>query len=155
MNAALRIFAHAPPRRSALARPLRSQPLPLVVADGSSELERGAPPIAAPHDTIETEVTVVIERDEVIALEPSILQALAAAPQYGETIEAGYRRKERELADLFGSLTRSEAATLQRRLSTPRDDDALARRFARLVVDRRARLLAILADTPRREALRR
>lgn len=148
MTAALRIFAHAP-HRSALVRPAR---MPLTIAD-SGELT--APSLAAPADTIETEVTIVIERDEVIALEPSILQALASPPRYGETIEAAYRRKERELADLFGSLTRGEAATLERRLSAAREDDVLAQRFARLVVDRRTRLLAILADIPRREALRR
>lgn len=149
MTAALRIFAHAP-RKRALARPART-PLPLVVADESSELT--APSIVI--DTIETEVTQVIERDEVIALEPSILQALAAPPRYGETIDAGYRRKERELAELFGALSRSEAATLERRLTAAREGDVLAQRFARLVVDRRMRLLAILADIPRREALRR
>jgi hypothetical protein len=152
MNAAaLRIFAHAS-RRTVLARPARVL-LPLVIADEESgEVTTIAAPVP---DTVETELTQPIERDEVIALEPSILQTLAAQPRYGETIDSAYRRKERELADLFGALSRAEAMCLERRLTNPREGDVLAERFTRLVVDRRMRLLAILADIPRREACRR
>ena len=195
---ALRIFAHAPRRRS-LVRPGRS----LGVVRASDELPiapvRGQPQATAaacspaPIEKVETvEQIEKIEKIEMVetnaiehleqtekiarvetneklekveriepfaplaaAIEQTILDILASTPDYGETIEAAYRRKERALADVFGALTRSEAATMQRRLTERRDGDALAQRFARLVVDRRTRLLAVLADTPRREARRR
>ena len=162
---ALRIFAHAR-LRSTLARPRPSRALPLVVVTETEPCELVAPALAVPVveevvERVEPEVvTPVIARepaDESIgaAIEQTILDILTSAPMFGETIDAAYRRKERELAELFESLTRSEAATLQRRLVDPRSDDAIATRFARLVVDRRTRLLAVLADAPRREARRR
>ena len=149
---ALRIFATAPRPRS-LVRPGRP-PLNVVVVTQDEEVV--APAIAEPTPV---EPAVEIEpplRDtiEMIAhaIEQTIAEILASAPEYGETIDSAYRRKERALAEVFGSLTRKEAATLHRRLSEPRADDTLAQRFTRLVVDRRTRLLAVLADIPRREA---
>ena len=145
---ALRIFAQAPRPRS-LVRPGRP---PLVVVATKSE-----DVIAAEEPTVEIvpiDEPPLRETIEMIApaIEQTIADILASAPHYGETIEAAYRRKEHTLADVFGSLTRKEAATLHRRLSEPRADDTLAQRFTRLVVDRRTRLLAVLADIPRREA---
>ena len=156
MNA-LRIFAHDL-RPRALVRPGR--PLPqLVVADETTAVM--APPIPSPIDEeeeasvthhIDPEVTCVIEP---MSCEQTIIDVLVTPPHYGETIEAAYRRKERELTELFATLARSEASMLLKRLSDPRTEDALAMRFARLVVDRRTRLLALLADAPRREARKR
>jgi len=153
MNA-LKIFAHAPHRRS-LVRPGRV--VPLVVVTATEEDVLVAPPIAIEPVVCEPREVSEPEPIETIAaaIELTITDILASAPQFGETIDAAFRRKERALADVFGSLTRSEAATLQRRFIEPRTDDALAQRFARLVVDRRTRLLAVLADIPRREARRR
>ena len=111
-----RIFANAPARRS-IARPSPAR-IPVVV------------------------VTPVVEPP---AIDRQIIDTLAGAPAYGETIEAAYRRKERELASLFTALDRNDAAALLRRLSDPRDDDRVAAAFMRLVVDRRTRLLAVLA----------
>jgi len=160
---ALRIFAHAP-LRSSLARPRRPSAL-LVVATTTEPCELVAPTIAAPVvegvvERVEPEVVAPVAREPAnesigAAIEQTILDILTSAPMFGETIEAAYRRKERELAGLFGSLTRGEAATLQRRLVDPRSNDPIASRFARLVIDRRTRLLAVLADVPRREARRR
>lgn len=125
---ALRIYAHAP-ARPMLARPQRMAPPKLVCVVESAD----------PED---------------LACEPHVIGILARAPIAGETIEIAYRRKERELADVFRTLDRYAAAALHRRLSEPRTrtDDELAARFGRLVVERRTRLLAILADAPRREA---
>ena len=122
---ALRIFAHAP-RRPSLPRPQRTS---------------GAQP---------SRVAVVADR---AACEPRVLEILASAAHAGETIDVEYRRKERELAALFAALAPAEAAALQRRLSDARTD--LGARFARLVIERRSRLLAILADAPRRAAATR
>jgi hypothetical protein len=156
MNA-LRIFAHAPRPRS-LVRPGR--PLPVLVTEETTT--KIAPVIATPIEEeqtkedviehVEPEVTYAIEK---MSCEQTIIDVLVTPPHYGETIEAAYRRKERELTELFATLSRSEAAVLLKRLSDPRTEDALATRFARLVVDRRTRLLALLADAPRREARRR
>ena len=153
MNA-LRIFAHAPRPRS-LVRPGR--PLPMAIVE-----ETTTPVIAAPIEEEQTKEDVVEHVDpevtfaiEKMSCEQTIIDVLVTPPHYGETIESAYRRKERELTELFSTLARSEAAVLLKRLSDPRTEDALATRFARLVIDRRTRLLALLADAPRREARRR
>ena len=126
---ALRIYAHAPARPT-LARPHRTPPPKLVCI---------VEPVDAEHFTCEPHVIAILERP----------------PHPGETIEIAYRRKERELVDIFRTLDRATAAALHRRLSEPRTDDELATRFARLLVERRTRLLAVLADAPRRDASRR
>ena len=79
------------------------------------------------------------------AVEPRIIEILTSMAQPGETIESAYRRKERELAALFSGLPKDNAVALHRRLAEPRDDDPLAKPFARLVRERRLRLLAIIA----------
>ena len=167
----LRIFARIPDR-SPLVRPTRPRSeLHALVSreDDEEEVTKVAVPMAVAEPgavehvepeivvRVDSEATHAIERAESIsmAIEDTIIEILATSPAYGETIEAAYRRKERELAVLFASLTRIEAAALQRRLTAPRADDVLAQRFARLVVERRTRLLALLAETPRREARRR
>ena len=135
---------------------------PLVVAE-DEESTQTAITTAVVVDTVEPEVTAVVETVEPevttaieqMSCEQTMIDVLTSSPHYGETIELAYRRKERELTELFATLARGEAATLHKRLSDPRDGDTLASRFARLVIDRRTRLLAILADAPRREARRR
>ena len=82
-----------------------------------------------------------------------LLAVLEASATPGERIEAAFLRKERELAAVFVQLSVPEARELHRRLANPRPDDLVAARFARLVVARRHRLLAVLADARRREAL--
>ncbi len=89
------------------------------------------------------------------AAERALLAILDAPPQPGETLNAAYHRKERELGTAFAKLAVSEARALVRRLTTRRVDDGLAVRFGRLVADRRHRLLAFLGDARRREALAR
>ena len=128
MNA-LKIYAHAPARPT-LPRPHRTAPPKLVCVVESADPEH-------------------------LACEPYVIDILSRPPLTGETIEVAYRRKERELADIFRTLDRAASAALHHRLSEPRTDDELAMRFARLLVERRTRLLAVLADAPRREATRR
>ncbi|MBA3821666.1 MAG: hypothetical protein H0X17_22470 [Deltaproteobacteria bacterium] len=65
----------------------------------------------------------------------------------------GHDAKEQQLRTLFDALSPLAAWTLRRRLANPRSGDPLAC-FARLVVERRGRLLAYLDDTRRRAALR-
>src|SRR5688572_27682546 len=110
----LRIFARADasPRR-ALVHPGRPQRALAVVE------AKPSPPIERSH-----------------VIDDAVLGILASAPAFGETIDAAYRRKERELAALFAALSRCDAAALHRRLVDPREDDLLATRFARLVIER-------------------
>ena len=84
----------------------------------------------------------------------AILTILAAPLRAGETAHAGFRRKEYELGTLFGQLPVDDTRTLHARLGNPRDGDLVAQRFHLLTAERRARLVAFLADAPRRAALR-
>lgn len=125
-------------------------PVAIVEDEESTQIAVAAP--APTVEAIEPEVTTAIEQ---MSCEQTMIDILSSSPHYGETIELAYRRKERELTELFATLSRAEATALHKRLADPREEDKLASRFARLVVDRRLRLLAILADAPRREARRR
>lgn len=87
-----------------------------------------------------------------VALESEILQAFDR-PIIGESMEVGYRRKERELMSTFAALSVLDAYELHRRLSVLVPDDPIARRFQRLIVPRRERLLAFLRDARRRAAI--
>jgi hypothetical protein len=88
-----------------------------------------------------------------VALEEAIVAALDAVPSASETMLTGFQRKERALVQLFAELSVSDARVLHRRLTLPIDGDPLACRFARLISERRARLIAFLADARRREAI--
>ncbi len=87
------------------------------------------------------------------AIDAQLIAILDAALAPGETAADGFRRKEHELGAAFGTLSILEAHVMHARLANPRVDDLLAAKFARLVVDRRARLLAFIADARRRAAL--
>lgn len=83
------------------------------------------------------------------------LHAILVAPLApGETALHGFARKEHELRAIFAALAPCDALALHRRLANPVPGDALAGAFGRLVVERRHRLLAFLADARRRAALR-
>jgi len=89
------------------------------------------------------------------SVEDRVLRILRAPPEWGETVEGAFTRKERELAAVFAALEPAEAGELFRRLSSPRGDDPIAVGFARLVPERRGRLLGLLIGAPRRAALAR
>lgn len=138
MNA-LRIFAHGgrrplagPARTLEPARAMTSRCVPLLVLSG---------PAPAPAETSPDART-----DE----DALLLRLLARAREPHETVSAAYQRKEQELRAMFAALPPAAATALHRRLVTPCPDDPLAAAFHRLVEARRARLLAVLADAPRR-----
>jgi hypothetical protein len=87
--------------------------------------------------------------------ELAVLSILARGAEGGETIEIAFRRKEAELLAVFAELAPLEARSLRERLSSPDPADPVACGFARLVHERRTRLLSFLADAPRRAALKR
>ena len=91
---------------------------------------------------------------QVMSNEAELRAALHQAQLVGETIATYYLRVEHELASLLSTLSVGESRELHRRLSSPASDDVLAKRFERLVVDRRHRLLVFLSNAPRRVAMR-
>jgi hypothetical protein len=111
---------------------------PLVTEDETDELSRELRPSRAWSP---------------VSLEAEIAAVIDALPLPGEQLAAAFRRKELTLGDLFARLSVVEARELHRRFTRSVADDALAVRFNRLVSERRARLLAFLADARRREAL--
>jgi hypothetical protein len=89
-----------------------------------------------------------------VSLEAEILAILDRSPEPGERLEFAFRRKEAELLAAFDKLTVLDARELRRRLALALPGDPIAVRFARLIPQRRARLIAFLDDARRREALR-
>jgi hypothetical protein len=87
-------------------------------------------------------------------IEQAILEILQAA-RGQEIVSEAFRRKEQELRAVFVAFTPIEAGSLLRRLSNPGPGDVLAEQFGRLVVERKQRLLAVLASAPRRAAIAR
>ncbi len=86
--------------------------------------------------------------------EADLLAILTAPLHPGESALCGHQRKEHQLAAIFATLSVGEARTLHQRLSrSPSAADTLASKFAALVLDRRQRLLAFIADTRRRAAV--
>lgn len=103
---------------------------------GPRRPERSRPP------TSHQEISVVH------AGEPAIIDQLRAVierpPVFGESVNDGFIRKERELAMLFRGLAMPIARMLLSRLSDPRAGDAAGEAFARLAAERRRRLLGVL-----------
>ena len=79
--------------------------------------------------------------------------AILAGRIDGESASTAFARKENELKEVFETLTIAESRALHGRLTMPKDGDELAQLFGRLVADRRARLVAFVADARRREAV--
>jgi hypothetical protein len=88
-----------------------------------------------------------------LTLDDQIFAILDAPAEPGVTVSAAYREKEQTLAEFFKSLSVADARALHRRFTIPSTGDALAERFSRLVIDRKTRLIAVLAGARRREAL--
>ena len=89
------------------------------------------------------------------AQEASLVASLRATPRAGETLHARFHRVEAEVGHQLAQLTVAESRTLHQRLIRAAAGDPLATAFHRMVADRKARLLAFLADARRREALGR
>ncbi len=88
-------------------------------------------------------------------IDDRILGVLTSSTEIGETVELAFRRKERQLGELFAVLSVAEAQALHRRLSIASAGDHVAELFNRMTVERRGRLLTFLADARRREVCRR
>ena len=87
------------------------------------------------------------------ATEQRLVAILVTPVLATETALVGNARKEREVAGVFAGLTVIEAWWLHKRLLSAAPGDALVVAFARLVTERRQRLLAFLADARRRAAI--
>jgi hypothetical protein len=87
-----------------------------------------------------------------VSLEDAILVALDEPALPGEQIAMAFQRKESVIGALFAQLDVHESRALHRRLELALPEDPIAARFGRLVADRRARLMAFLADARRRAA---
>lgn len=103
------------------------------------------------HVSIEEERPPLTWRE--VANEREITAVLTTRLAAGEQALAGFLRKEIELRDLFSKLSVRDARELHRRLTLGIAGDPIAPQFARLTGDRRVRLLAFLADAPRRNAV--
>jgi hypothetical protein len=141
------------------AAPARTPPMAPARASSTEELPAVRPdeaPIWLPEPPEPprrvTEALPVAAPEPVAEL---ILRILRAPPEWGETVEGAFTRKERELAAAFEALAPAAAGELFHRLSNPPPDDPVAESFERLVPERRGRLLANLAAAPRRAAIAR
>ncbi len=120
------------------------------VDDSPRSLRRDDAPIWTPpgDDRIAVSTPAVAT-----AYEAALLEILDSASCPGETIARAFERKELELRAALARLTVAEARALHRRFQVAACGDILIERFTRLAVDRRLRLIAFLADAPRRAAL--
>jgi hypothetical protein len=87
-------------------------------------------------------------------LEARIIALLVRPLPYGVTSAAGHDAKERELLALLAPLGPTTALALRRRIEGTAAD-ALRTAFARMVPERRARVIAFLVAAPRRAAMAR
>jgi len=85
-----------------------------------------------------------------IALEAEMLAALDAPKRGHETFDAALRRKEHEIGAVLSRLTPADSLVLERRVTLSLPGDPIAARFARLLPDRRQRLLNFAASIRRR-----
>ena len=109
-----------------------------------------ATPSASPQPTVAIRPPSAPRPPTVDAQLISILDAPLAP---GETVMAGFARKEHELGAMFARLGVLESRAMHARLANPKPGDELASRFARLTIERRSRLLSFLADARRRAAI--
>ncbi|MBA3394317.1 MAG: hypothetical protein H0T89_16850 [Deltaproteobacteria bacterium] len=86
-------------------------------------------------------------------LEAAIIETLRRPISPGQGHQLGNAARERELCELFAKLDVVQAHHLGRRLDQDRSDDVLAQAFRRLVIERRQRLRAFLADARRRQVM--
>ena len=78
--------------------------------------------------------------------ERAMVDELVRPKEPGDTHAMAGNRREAKLRELFAGLSPHESLALQRRLEMALPEDELAVAFLRLVPERRARLLAHLAE---------
>ncbi len=147
MNA-LRIFAHGgrrplagPSRAVEAAHAAAARPLPRLCLAGP----------VLDHPTPANDIDA--DADTTIDLDGVLMRLLSRSRDPHETVHDAFQRKELDLRSLFRALAPAAAAALHRRLTLPCADDPLALAFGRLIESRRIRLLAVLADAPRRAVI--
>lgn len=86
-------------------------------------------------------------------LEEAIIAVITRPLAAGESHQLGNANRERELCGLLARLDVVQAHHLGRRLDVARANDPLVAAFQRLVLDRRQRVRAFLADARRRVAI--
>jgi hypothetical protein len=140
----LRLYRETPPMTS--PSPLRLRLVPPNAA-------RQAAPVADEVPAVAPAPVAPVAVASQLSLDDQIFSILDQPVPQGVTASYAYREKEQALAAYFTTLSVGDARVLHRRLTIPSPDDALAVRFSRLVADRQARLVAVLADARRREAI--
>ena len=109
------------------------------------------------HDrfqAISAEITKRAAEPSANWFEPELIAILMRPVPPGQARDQ-HAAKEHEIAALFGRLTVMEAWTLHKRLTCKAPEDVLVVAFDRLIIERRARLVAYLGDARRRAALGR
>jgi hypothetical protein len=91
----------------------------------------------------------VVQRD---CLLDSVSRILDAEPEPGESVQRSFDRKERELRAYCDQLDHEIRARLWSRLVAAETNDPIIAKLARLSTERRQRMLASLAETPRRRS---
>lgn len=131
--------------REAAARPGPRRPASSPFVEPAQKPGRRSPVLAAAPagDSIATGGVI----DE------SLLAILDAPARECETVAQTFQRKESEIIAVCAPLSLIDAHALRKRLATPQPGDRLAQQFARLVVERRTRIINYLADARRRAAL--
>lgn len=87
------------------------------------------------------------------AIEREVVRILDATPDSGESVQRTFDRKERELCELFVTLTPEERRALHDALTAEVETSRVAARIRRLTAERRARVLGSLVSTARRKAI--
>jgi hypothetical protein len=174
-ESSLRLYANSAPPKSdgassdRLSRPSNAEP--------TRSLSKLAPPksdgalrdrLSRPSAEPSVSLSLVDEADDTseetaykpppiqtISLEVAIIAALDAPANPDERASDAFRRKEYAIGQLFGALSIVDAHILHRRLSLRDAADPIATRFARLIVERQARLMNFLGDARRRAARNR
>ena len=83
----------------------------------------------------------------------SIIKILETPPGAGESIDDANARKEQVLGSLFGRLAIVESRGMWLRLSRERTGDGVSEAFARFPSARRQRLMSLLVDETRLQAV--
>ena len=84
--------------------------------------------------------------------EPALLEILRRPVAPGQARD-GHAQKEREIGELFARLNVADAMALHKRLTCAPHGDAVVEAFARLIEERRVRLIRFLGDARRRAAI--
>lgn len=98
----------------------------------------------------DSHLSIVVVGRPPATLDEQLIAILDAPIAPYQTSAEAFARKERELGSLFVALHGADAHEMQFRLTACRPGDALATKFARLSLERRARLLAVLFEVRRR-----